>query len=216
LNSYLNPFRMKKIFFCALLIVSQTAFAQWQIGGTAGLTLSNYKSKTPWKEVSNTGFAIGVSAYKQFNADWSVQLQLTYIQKGYFHKICNTIYDKLEANYIEMPVMADYSFLLPMKNFKGHANLGFYTAYWLGAKYKTKGFDDTAETFDFKKNNASRFDVGPLAGFRVEYMLNNGSVSLDIRYEIGLLDLQKSESDNTKNSNRAMIIGLSYIRPFGR
>jgi hypothetical protein len=207
---------MKKILLFVLVIVSQTAIAQWQIGGTAGLTLSNYKSKTPWKEVSNTGFAFGITSYKQMNPNWAVQLQLTYIQKGYFHKICNTIYDKLEANYIEIPVMADYSFLLPMKNFKGHTNLGLYTAYWVGAKYKTKGFDENSEPFDFKKNNASRFDVGPLAGFRIEYILNNGSISLDLRYEIGLLDLQKSETDNTKNSNRAMIIGLSYIKPFGR
>ena len=207
---------MKKILLLILILISQTSIAQWYVGGTGAVTLSNYKSKTPWKEVSNMGLAFGATGYKQFNTNWAVQLQLTYIQKGYFHKICNTIYDKLEANYIEIPMMADYSFLLPMKNFKGHANFGFYTAYWLSAKYKTKGFDDTTETFDFKKNNASRFDVGPLAGFRIEYILNNASLSLDLRYEIGLLDLQKSQTDNTKNSNRAMIIGLSYIKPFGR
>jgi hypothetical protein len=207
---------MKKFITIIFIFSAHITLAQWHVGGKAAVTLSNYKSKTPWKEASNTGFAFGFVGYKQINTTLGVHLQLEYIQKGYFHKICNTIYDKLEASYIEVPVMLDYSFLLPLKNFKGHGTVGFYTAYWLSAKYKTKGFDESSESFDFKKNNASRFDLGPSLGARIEYVLNNGSVSLDFRYEIGLLDLQKNQNDNTKNTNRALIVGLSYIKPFGR
>jgi hypothetical protein len=208
---------MKKILTVLLIVSSQVVFAQWYVGGNAGVSFSNYKSKTPWKEVSNMGFTFGIKAYKQVDANYGFHIDLNYIQKGYYHKICNTITDKLEANYLEVPVMMDYTFIIPsLKNFKAHANLGFYTAYWISAKYKTEGFDDAGDEFDFKKSGATRFDIGPNAGGRIEYILNKGSISLDFKYELGLLDLQKKENDNTKNTNRAFIVGISYLKPLGR
>lgn len=207
---------MKNIVTIIFILVAQSALAQWYIGGKAATSFSNYKTKTPWKEVSNSGLAVGFTAYRQINTHYGLHLELEYIQKGYFHKVCNTIYDKLEANYLEIPIMFDYTFIVPsLKNFKGHADLGIYAAYWLNGKYKTKGFDDTAEDFDFKKSGASRFDVGPNVGGRIEYILKKGSISLDVRYEIGLLDLQKRANDNTRNTNRALVIGLNYLKPLG-
>jgi hypothetical protein len=207
---------MKNILIPLLLSLSFSANAQWSLGGKAGLTSSNYKTKTPWKEVSNMGFTVGITGYRQLNNNFGLLLDLSYIQKGYNHKICNTIYDQLEANYLEVPVMLDYRFIVPsLQNWRGHFTLGIYTAYWLSGKYKMEGFDVTSEDFDFSKTGASRFDFGPNAGARIEYILKNGSLSLDFRYEIGLLDLQKQALDNTKNTNRAMIIGLSYLKPLG-
>jgi len=95
-------------------------------------------------------------------------------------------------------------------------NLGIYGAYWLSGKYKMKGFDESTATFDFDRSKASHFDVGPNAGGRIEYMLKNGSLSLDFRYELGLLDLQKQLNDNTKNVNRACVVGLTYLKPLSR
>ncbi|HTJ52177.1 MAG TPA: porin family protein [Cyclobacteriaceae bacterium] len=204
---------MKKILlllFC--LTLSINVFCQWYIGLKAGPTFSNYKSKTPWKEVTNLGFTVGATAYKQVNTHIGYMVDLQYIQKGYYHKICNSISDKLKANYIEVPIIFDYTFIIPsLRNFKAHGNLGLYTAYWLSGKYVDKGIDGTGDTFDFKKNKASRFDVGPNAGGRIEYILKNGSLSLDLRYELGLLDMQKT-NDNTNNTNRALIVGLTYYK----
>ncbi len=185
----------------------------WYVGPKAGITFSNYKSKTPWKEVTNMGYTAGVTAYKQINSHVGLNIELEYIQKGYYHKICNSITDELDANYIELPVLGDYTFLIPgLKNFKAHANLGFYSAYWLSAKYKMQGYDSDSEDFDFAKNNAKRFDFGPIGGGRIEYILKNASLSLDFRYELGLLDLQDAANDSTKNTNRAFIVGVSYLK----
>jgi hypothetical protein len=207
---------MKKILIMVALhtLLSQTTQAQiWYVGVKGGTTFSNYKAKTPWKDVSNMGFSFGATAFKQMKTNWGVSFELQYIQKGYYHKICNDIYDQLDANYLEVPVMIDYAFIVPaLQNFKGHINLGVYGAYWLSGKYKMKGFDETTEDFDFTKNNASRFDFGPNAGGRIEYLLKNGSINLDFRYELGLLDLQKQVNDNTSNTNRAFVIGLSYLK----
>ncbi len=205
---------MKKIFAFILFVLPLSLFAQWSIGGKAGVTFSNYKTKSPWEEVSNIGYAVGISGYNKFNSNFGLFLELQYIQKGYNHQICDTFYDKLKGNYIEIPLLLDYSFIIPsLDNFRAHVNLGVYTAYWVGGKYETK-IDDEAftETFDFEKNNASRFDIGPSGGARIEYILKNGSISLDFRYEMGLIDLQKKVNDNTTNTNRAMIIGVTYLK----
>jgi hypothetical protein len=205
---------MKKILLIFLISLPVAASAQiWYVGPKSGVTFSNYKSQTPWKEVTNVGFSAGLSAFKQVKNNIGIGLELQYIQKGYYHKICNTITDQLDANYLEIPVLVDYSFLAPgLKNFKIHANLGFYAAYWLSAKYRMEGYDADSEEFDFDKNKASRFDFGPLAGGRIEYILRNSAVSLDFRYELGVLDLQDTVNDNTSNTNRAFIVGLSYLK----
>lgn len=207
---------MKTLIIILALLAPGAAVAQiWYVGPKAGVTLSNYKSRTPWKEVTNIGYSAGVSAFKQLSNNFGFGFELQYIQKGYYHKICSTITDQLDANYLEVPLFADYSFLVPgLKNFKAHANLGFYTAYWMSGKYRMEGYDSASEEFDFRKNDARRFDFGPLAGGRVEYVLRNGTLSLDLRYEVGVLDLQNSENDATRNTNKAFIAGLSYMKVF--
>jgi hypothetical protein len=205
---------MKRILIALIVLLPSLGFGQnWYIGAKGGATLSNYKAKTPWKEVSNIGFTFGLSAYKQTKRNWGVSFELAYIQKGYYHKVCNDIYDQLDANYLEIPVMADYAFIIPsLENFKAHLNLGFYAAFWLNGKYKMKGFDESSEEFDFSKSKASRFDLGPNAGGRIEYILKNGSLNLDFRYELGVLDLQKQVNDGTNNTNRTFVIGVSYMK----
>lgn len=207
-----------RIFLLAFLIFAvQYASGQiYYLGIKAGPTLSNYKTKTPWKEVSNLGYTFGIVGYKQISANIGVGMELQYIQKGYYHKICNTITDKLKASYLEIPVLFDYTFIIPgLKNFKLHGNVGVYTAYWLSGKYKMEGFDQSSEDFDFSESNAKRFDFGPSAGGRLEYFLKNASVSLDLRYEMGIIDLQNKLNDNTNNNNRAFIVGVSFMKPLG-
>lgn len=208
------------ILIYAFVLTSTLASAQiWYVGIKAGPTLSNYKTKTPWKEAQNIGYTFGAVGYKQMTANIGIGVELQYIQKGYYHKICNTITDKLKAQYLEIPIVFDYTFIIPgLKNFKLHGNLGIYTAYWLSGKYQTEGFEttQTTEDFDFSSNNAKRIDFGPNAGGRLEYFLRNGSLSLDLRYELGILDLQNKLNDNTNNNNRAFVIGISYMTPLGK
>jgi hypothetical protein len=196
-----------------LLLFSHTVMGQWYVGGNVGVSFSNFKSKSPWKEVSNSSMTISVSAFKQVRPNTGLTVKLEYLQKGYYHKVCNTIYDKLEANYLEMPVMIDYNFIIPsLNNWKAHAGLGFYGAYWLTGKYKTRGFDSGDDRFDFKKQRYKRFDMGPGVMARIEYILKNGSVSLDSRYEIGLMDMQKGRNNNVANTNRTFVLGFTYMK----
>jgi hypothetical protein len=209
---------MKNSILLLLIVATTSAQAQsWHIGGNAGITLSNYKTKTPWKEVANMGYAFGISGYKQFNLNSGLSLELQYLQKGYFHKVCNEITDQLEASYVEVPFLYDYTFIIPsMQNWKMHLNVGGYTAYWISGKYKMEGFDETSEEFDFEANNASRFDFGVSGGGKVEYIMKNGSLLFNFRYEMGLVDLQKRVNDDASNTNRAWVIGVSYMKLLGQ
>jgi hypothetical protein len=205
-----------KYFTIILLLSSTISHAQWHIGGKTAVAFSNYKSKTPWRAVANNGFAVGLAAVRQIKPNLGLNVELEYIRKGYYHKVCNTITDRLNTNFLEIPIMIDYSFAIPSaKNLKGHLNLGAYGAYWLNGKYKTSGFDVPMENFNFEKNRASRFDFGPNAGARIEYVLLNGSLSLDFRFEKGLIDLEKRTNDNTNNTNQSIIIGISYMKLIG-
>jgi hypothetical protein len=192
---------------------SYTATAQWYVGGAAGVSFSNFKSKSPWKEVTSSGMALGLTAFKQIKPNVGLTIQLEYLQKGYYHKVCNTIYDKLQSNYLELPITLDYNFLVPsMENWKAHVGLGFYGGYWLSGKYKTKGFDDIDDNFDFSKEGYKRFDFGPGVMGRIEYILKNGSLSFDVRYEVGLMDMQKKVNDTANNTNRTLVLGLCYMK----
>lgn len=208
---------MKKILLPLFVFISSTTIAQWSVGGKAGVTFSNYKTKTPWKEASNLGYTFGVAGYSKFNDNFGFNIELQYIQKGYNHQICDTFYDKLKATYIEIPMLLDYGFSVPgVENLKIHANLGFYSAYWLSGEYETKIDDEGfTETFEFEDSGASRFDFGPSGGARLEYLLKHSSISLDFRYEMGLIDLQKKVSDDVSNVNRAMVVGVSYLMMLG-
>jgi hypothetical protein len=219
--SHFNFLTMKRSLLLSFLFFSATiASAQiYFVGLKAGPTFSNYKTKTPWKEASNIGYTFGFVGYKQINANVGIGAELQYIQKGYNHKVCNTITDKLKAQYLEIPILFDYTFIIPgLENFKLHGNVGVYTAYWLSGKYVTEGFDassESSEDFDFENSDAKRFDFGPALGARLEYFLKNGSLSLDLRYELGIIDLQNKLNDNTNNNNRAFIVGFSYMVPLG-
>jgi hypothetical protein len=102
---------MKKLLLILILASPIMCQAQlWYIGGKAGASFANYKAKTPWKEASNTGFSFGATAFKQINSHSGLVFDLIYIQKGYNHKICNEIFDQLEASYLEVPIMFHCSF----------------------------------------------------------------------------------------------------------
>ncbi|HEY3405708.1 MAG TPA: porin family protein [Ohtaekwangia sp.] len=208
---------MNRILLLIIILSPCLSHAQiWYIGGKAGATFSNYKAKTPWNEVTNMGYTAGLAFYKQTKNNWGINVEIQYTQKGYNHKVCEGISDQLEATYIEVPFMIDYGFIFPsMENLKLHVNLGCYAAYWMTAEYKLEGYSEPDEAFDFKKSNASRFDFGPNAGMRLEYIFKNSSLSLDARYELGIIDLQKQVDDNTANTNRTLIVGLSYLKILG-
>ena len=206
---------MKVIFSVGLLMILNTTFAQWHIGGRTGVTFSNYKTKTTYTEIANRGFAMGVAIYNQMSKHGGVSLGFDYVEKGYQHHLCSSISDRLETTYLEVPVMFDYAMSVS-RSFKVHARVGGYLGYWVAARDKAEGFDGASGEFDFDKSKARRIDYGSAVGALLEYTLSNSRIGFEIKYEQGLRDMQTSSGDNTRNVNSTWLMGLSYMLPFVR
>src|SRR5688572_28501531 len=109
-TSYFKNILMKKILLVLFIVAPLITHAQlWYVGGKAGVSFSNYKTQTPRKDASNIGFSFGATAFKQINTNYGLNIELHYIQKGFNHKICNEITEQLQTNYLEIPVMIDYT-----------------------------------------------------------------------------------------------------------
>ncbi|HZY82963.1 MAG TPA: porin family protein [Cyclobacteriaceae bacterium] len=208
---------MKNILVIILIIISIQASAQFSVGLKTGVSLSDYTVKTKYNKSNKGGLAAGLVLMNTIGTNIGVQADILYVQKGYNHQICNQCYDKFTSTFIEVPVNLRYSFYLPkisskLANLKAHASGGIYFSRWLNAKYETKIFDDKiSENYVF--TGEKRADFGPNFGAGLEYALFTGSLSLDFRYSLGVVDMSPPGSTNAQK-NRSAIISLGYLKSF--
>lgn len=181
------------------------------------MSLSDYTAKTKYTRASKGGLAAGLVVMNTIGKNMGVQADLLYVQKGYKQQICNQCYDKFTSTFIEVPVTLRYSFYLPkispkLADLKAHASGGIYFSRWLNAKYETKIFDDKM-TDNYEFSGESRADFGPNFGAGLEYALFSGSLQLDYRYSLGVVDMSAPGSTNSQK-NRSAIISLTYLKSF--
>jgi hypothetical protein len=195
------------IIICCFSI--QSSLAQWHVGGRAGITYSDYKSPTTFKSTPIQGKTVGLTAVKKLSYDFSLHVNLEYIEKGYHHLVCNTIYEKLQTTFVQIPLMLSYNIPVAEK-LKFQIKLGGYGAYWVGGKYKSEGYNPSTTEFDFKRMEATRVDFGINGGAQIEYLLLNGNLfGIDLRYDLGLRDMESGVGSG-KNTNKGWVAGLNY------
>lgn len=129
-------------------------------------------------------------------------------------------------NYLEVPVMAKYSFSLS-KSSKLYVDLGPYVGFLLNAKQKTNGssivYADAAGTqpvssevsFDATtkiKDQINDVNFGLTGGIGFTQSVGFGEVVLDLRGAYGLTSVQ-SDSKNGDNHIGNLLISLGYSIP---
>jgi hypothetical protein len=200
---------MKTFLITMCILAYYSVHAQWYVGGKAGVVLADYESPTEFKSTLKQGIMIGLTASGKLNYDFGIQLDLEYMEKGYHHYVCNTIYEKLETTFIQIPFMLSYNIPFAEK-LKVRVKAGGYAAWWLSAKYSMEGYKPSTTEYDFDARGAKRFDFGPSAGAEAEYLLHNGNVfGLEFRYDLGVQDMETAEGGGS-NTNRTMSAGLFY------
>jgi hypothetical protein len=200
---------MKTFLIIVIAFASNDVFAQWHVGGKGGVVLADYKSPTNFKSAYKQGFMVGITASKQINYDFDIQINLEYAQKGYHHYVCNTIYEKLETTFLQVPLIISYNVPVAEK-LKLHLKVGGYGAFWLSGSYKSEGYKPSGDSFDFNSRGAKRFDFGPVGGAEIEYLLLNGNIfGIEFRYDLGLQDMESIE-ESGKNTNTMMFGGVYY------
>ncbi|MGO4289556.1 porin family protein [Chitinophaga sp. RAB17] len=210
------------IFLATLLLCYDAAQAQFEIGVSGGYnknylqTSSGYRAFTKYDALS--GFVVGIPIQYHFN-DWlAIQADPSYIQKNYEQSrnhFFDGIYQKSTNTYIQLPVMAHFSF--GGKKLKGFFNAGGYGAYWAGGRikgamanvfnnapdlpdnqqvYNFFQFDKAYnynEKYTFDSRRDRRMEFGLVAGAGIEYLLQQKyRFFAEARYYYGLSDQQKN------------------------
>lgn len=208
---------MKNLYIILFLFPSTAVFAQFSVGLKAGMSMSDYSVKTKYEKASKGGLAAGLVVMNTVGKNMAIQADVLYVQKGYNHQICNQCYDKFTSTFIEVPLTIKYSFYLPkistkLENLKLNVVGGLYFSRWLNAKYETKIFDDKI-TQDFVFTGEKRADLGPNFGAGLEYALFAGSMILEYRYSVGMVDMSVPGSTNAQK-NKSAILSLTYLKSF--
>ncbi|MEV4882198.1 PorT family protein [Chitinophaga ginsengisegetis] len=214
--------KRKLCLFVALFLCAYGAHAQFEVGISGGYnrnylhTSTGYRAFTKYDDLG--GFVVGIPIQYHFNDWFAIEADPSYIQKNYEQSrdhFFEGIYQKNTNSYIQLPLMAHFSF--GGSKLRGFFNAGGYAAYWMSGRIKgamANVFDDGPEipdneqvydylqfnqaykydekyTFDSRRDR--RIELGLLAGAGIEYRLQQKyRFFVEARYYYGLSDQQKN------------------------
>lgn len=161
----------------------------------AGITIATQSIKNMDGEKSKTSFQAGLGVNIQTGLqNFSVQPEVNFISKGTRIKnhFGNQTYN---LNYIEIPVLAKYSFG-PV-----YVNAGPSIGFLVGKSDKIKAAYGKTKTLDF----------GLQMGAGVAIPAGPGKLIVDGRYNLGLSNISDEKGVNVKN--RGFAVSLGYAIP---
>jgi hypothetical protein len=182
---------MKRIIIsaCMLLLIKGAIAQHVEYGIKGGVNFANIKDDAAdSKADSKTGFNVGGLAHIHLNRSWAIQPEIVYSTQGAEYNN-----DKLRLNYINVPVLAQYMFADGFRIETG-PQLGILT----NSSYKSGHTETDVDNF-------SNADFS--WAFGASYLTHSG-VGIDARYNLGLTDVTKSNTNDFKN--RVWQLGLFY------
>jgi len=181
---------MKKIIFISFLFLSLSSFSQSKecncsIGIKAG---ANFSSITDVAELSNrTGFQVGFFAGVKFNDFIGIQADLLYSQQG-----ADFDPEKIELNYINIPVLFKYYFIRGL-NIQAGPQFGFL-------------MNDNFEDLYGDIVEAEKFDFTGVVGIGYDLLTR---IKIEARYNLGFTEI--IDGGDGKNSVASFSIGYSFL-----
>jgi hypothetical protein len=206
---------MKKLLLMGVIAAAAvtSASAQVSFGPRVGVNFANQTKEFDDEKdpKSKTGLLLGVAANFAMNDLISIQPELLYSQQGAKAAEGSGTF---HANYINLPILVKATF--GDGDTKFFANVGPQVGYWMGGKFKSDaGEEDIKFEDDEDGNGYNRLDVGLLAGIGVGRQVGSGMMTVDLRYGLGLSNINKYKedlpSDMNKQSNRVLSLSLSYM-----
>lgn len=216
---------MKRLITFIALVLPSLAFAQWRVGVNGGATYNHstiskhYMTDYQWKD--RWGVTLGVMGQYDVN-DWlGVRAELDWTQKNYrlTRQILSILDYKYVNNYLQLPVMASFSF--GGKQLRGFCNAGVYGGYWLTSGREGTDFNNSSEKvyefsedIKFNSERDQRFDFGFVGGIGLEYRFcQRWAAQVEMRYYYSTVSTQKDYmrlSDPRYNSTLGVQAGLWY------
>lgn len=211
-----NDFRMsgRKFLYCLIgslaLSASVPATAQWSVGLSSGYARNTVTTDREYADglryAPHNGFTIGIPVQYDFRSWFSLRAELCWVQKGqcaYRTDYYEGLYTDTRNNYLQLPMMAHFSF--GGERLRGFLHAGFYVGYWVSSHRKgvaaqlmgpnpetgdwTYPFDEKAP-FDSRRDN--RFEAGLAGGVGLYYRLTPRiRIEAEGRCYYALTDMQK-------------------------
>ncbi|HPE17878.1 MAG TPA: porin family protein [Tenuifilaceae bacterium] len=210
---------MKRLItFSVLLLLSTNMFAQLftiagreigfvYVGPKLGMNFSKFSQ---WSydnvDVKNRmGYQFGVVGDIGLTKKLSFQTEINFISKG-TKGVDNSGFTEIKRMpAIQIPLLARYAFsFLGLK--RVYANGGAYSTTRVGSG--TIVYEDEGFTYD--DYHWTRFDWGLSLGCGAEYPVDKGIWGLDLRYDLGFVDIYRQNDENTKSRFRSFQFSLTY------
>lgn len=189
---------MRKLLFVGLLSLGATTLKaqQLELIPKAGINIAKQAIDATNAEKIKVGFQGGVGLNIPTGAGgFSVQPEINFVGKGTKLEFAGRKTD-LELNYLELPVLAKYSFG-PV-----YINAGPSIALMIDKENKFIQNYGSAPT---------KFEFGVQMGAGIALPVGPGKIIVDGRYALGLTDVSKSAGIK----NRGIMASLGYAIPLG-
>lgn len=174
------------------------------VGPKVGMTystISNISDMMVMDTKSKFGYQIGAVGEFGFTSKFSVQTELLFYSRGVRY---DAIDGGIRMNYFGLPLLAKYTFKV----------LGLTKVYAMGGTFndvRTKGefYYDDGETYELG-SGFKKYDWGFSFGAGAQYPMEMGIWALDIRYNLGMVDLHDEAGDDYKTRSRSFGFALTY------
>lgn len=215
---------LSKIVVLFIFLFAQQAYAQIGVGLRAGFNTASTSTATLDDTLSVDPQNIIATYYgavvKYPLSDLlSVQAELNYFQKG-FKVDTNTdflgdVKLKTRVNYFEIPILVKAAF--GSDTFKGFVNAGPTFGFALSGTSEvcTGGILCVEDDLDFDAAQLKKTDISLAIGAGVEFEAGPGDILIELRYNLGINDINDNPDIEDSVKNKAFQIGAGYIYYFG-
>jgi len=217
----------------AFSFVCQFAFAQtFSLGGKVGLAYSGISSPGGISLAdqyinSYGGWDAGIVTNIGFKNGFSIQPELSYVEKGFKIDegwnvpilgidvpLGTKVITKLR--YIEMPILAKYSF--GNDKIKGYVLAGPTLGYAASAAAKTYAsfiinFALNEISIPLSSIGGQRFEMGGMAGIGTSIAAGKSTIFLDVRYAQGFTDINKVPLIDLNIKNHRFGVNAGFLIP---
>ncbi len=201
----------------ALLLVSLLAspgFSGIKLGVKGGFSLADLTFKPELTDsplTSKAGAVGGISLNVGIASFFSLQPEVLYVQKG--TKGSDTvegveITGKYELDYVEVPLLLNFSFAKEGSSFVPSIFAGPYAGFNARAKIKvTEAGESYSEDF---KDEVKDTDFGLTFGIGLGKKIGSGKITIDVRYDLGLTNIAEGMSEGESVKNKSWLFMLGY------
>ena len=221
---------MRKLFplpvaIAVVLLIAAPAAGQVRIGVAGGLNLASLMVSSETDDVpdfeSVTRMSIGASATMPISDRWAFQLAGGYSQRGGLGDLSEDGVDinlTLKTDFYELAGLGVMRFPLSGDRVSAHLLAGPALALEASCEIDVQAhfegtnveINEDCDSGEFRLDRAN-LDLGLVGGGGIEIGASESlGVSLGVRYNFGLLDLDETERDVLKHRSLSLRVGLVY------